>query len=161
MARLNLGRAAARGGRFDEAAQLLQEAREGFGDIQASSFEAEAHARLAEAAVLAGDHERALREVELGELVGEANAPPQLQAVLFRVRGYAHLQVRRPDEASRAFDRSLEAARQAGALYEIALSLRAKGLFRGAEAEAAEAERLLEGLQVERVTEIPLEQTEN
>jgi len=157
MARLNLGRAAARGGRFDEAAQLLQEARDGFHDIQASSFEAEAHARLAEAAVLAGDHERALREVELGELVGETNAPPQLQAVLFRVRGYAQLQVHRPDEASRAFDRSLEAARRAGALYEVALSLRAKGLFRGAEAEAAEAEKLLAELQVERVTTIPLD----
>jgi class 3 adenylate cyclase/tetratricopeptide (TPR) repeat protein len=157
MARLNLGRAAARGGRFAEAEELLQEARNGFHDIQASSFEAEAHARLAEAAVLAGDHERALREVELAELVGEANAPPQLQAVLFRVRGYAHLQADRPDGASKEFDRSLEAARRAGALYEIALSLRARSLVRGAETEAAEAEKLLETLQVERVTAIPLE----
>jgi class 3 adenylate cyclase/tetratricopeptide (TPR) repeat protein len=156
MARLNLGRAAARAGRFDEAEELLTEARDGFHEIQASSFEQEAHARLAEAAILAGDPERALREIEFAELVGETNAPPQLQAVLFRVRGYAHLQMQRPDEASREFDRSLEAARQAGALYEIALSLGAKGLGRGAEAAAAESQKLLEALQVERVAEIPL-----
>jgi tetratricopeptide (TPR) repeat protein len=155
MARLNLGRVAARGGRFDEAEQLLHEARDGFHDIQASGLEAEAHARLAEAAVLAGDPERALREVELAELVGEANAPPQLQAVLFRVRGYAHLQVDRLEDASREFERSLEAARRAGALYEIALSLRAKGLARGTATDAAEAQDLLDAMQVERVAEVP------
>jgi tetratricopeptide (TPR) repeat protein len=156
MARLNLGRAAARAGRFDEAWELLGEAREGFHEMQASSLEQEAHARIAEAAVLAGDHERALREVELAELVGEAEAPPQLQAVLLRVRGYAHLQVQRPDEASREFERSLEAAKRAGALYEIALSLRAKSLIRGAESAATEGQQLLEALEVEHVPEVPL-----
>jgi tetratricopeptide (TPR) repeat protein len=155
MARLNLGRAAARAGRFDEAEQLLSEARDGFREIQASSFEQEAHARLAEAAVLAGDPERALREIEFAELVGGASAPPQLQAVLFRVRGYAHLQMRRPEEAVREFERSLEAARQAGALYEIGLSLRAKCLVRRSEADAAESEQLLNALQVLRAPEIP------
>ena len=135
----------------------LAEARDGFHDIQAASFEQEAHARLAEAAVFAGDHERALREVELAELAGEVDAPPQLQAVLFRVRGHALLQMHRPDEASQAFDRSLEAARRGGALYEIALSLRAIGLARGVTADVAESQKLLDALQVERVQEIPLE----
>ena len=83
MARLNLGRAAARAGRFDEAEQLLAEARDGFHEIQASSFEQEAHARLAEAAVFAGDHERALREVEFAELSrrSERSAPVASRAV--------------------------------------------------------------------------------
>jgi class 3 adenylate cyclase/tetratricopeptide (TPR) repeat protein len=156
MARLNLGRAAARAGRHDDAGLLLTEALDGFREIQAASFEQEAHARLAEAAVIAGDHDRALREVELADLVGGADVPPQLEAVLHRVRGYAHLQLQRTDEAAAEFERSLDAARRAGALYEIALSLRAKGLMPGAEAVAAEAEQLLEALEVERVPEIPL-----
>jgi class 3 adenylate cyclase/tetratricopeptide (TPR) repeat protein len=160
MARLNLGRAAARGRRFDEASDLLAEARDGFHEIQASSLEQEAHARIAEAAVLSGDHQRALREVELAELVGETEAPPQLQAVLFRIRGYAHLQLQRPDDAAGEFDRSLDAAKRAGALYEIALSLRAKALARGAEPDAAEAaaesQKLLEALEVVQVPEIPV-----
>jgi tetratricopeptide (TPR) repeat protein len=156
MARLNLGRAAARGGRFEDAELLLAEARDGFHEIQASSFEQEAHARIAEAAVLAGESERAIRETEFAELVGEANAPPQLEAVLYRVRGYAHLQEHRPDDALREFDRSLEEAKRAGALYEIALSLRARGLARGGEADAAESQKLLDALEVEHVPEIPL-----
>ena len=68
LSRLNLGRAAARAGRFAEADELLSEAAEGFREIHAASFEQEVHARIAEAAVLAGDPERALREAQLAEL---------------------------------------------------------------------------------------------
>src|SRR5262249_35689793 len=96
--RSNLGRAAARAGRFQEANELLTEARDDFREIHAASFEQEAHARLAESAVFAGDHARALVEIEFAELAGEANAPPQIQALLDRLHGYAHLQMHRPDE---------------------------------------------------------------
>ncbi|HEX6788653.1 MAG TPA: adenylate/guanylate cyclase domain-containing protein, partial [Gaiellaceae bacterium] len=57
LTRLNLGRTAARAGRFDEADELLTEARDGFREIGAASYEQEAHARMAEAAVLAGNHQ--------------------------------------------------------------------------------------------------------
>jgi class 3 adenylate cyclase/tetratricopeptide (TPR) repeat protein len=156
LARLNLGRAAARAGRFDEADQLLTEARDGFREIHAASLEQEAHARIAEAAMLAGDHERALLEVEAAELAGEADAPPQLQALLYRVRGYAYLQIQRADDAKREFDRSLEIGRDVGALYEVALSLRARALVHRSEADAVEARALLETLHVHRLPDVPL-----
>jgi class 3 adenylate cyclase/tetratricopeptide (TPR) repeat protein len=157
LAQLNLGRTAARAGQFAEADQLLTGARDGFHDIHAASFDQEAHARIAEAAMLAGDHERALREVELAELAGEANAPPQLQALLYRVRGYAHLQMHRTDDARREFDRSVEVAQRVGALYEVALSLRARALVRTSEDDATDAQRLLDALDVECLPDVPLE----
>jgi tetratricopeptide (TPR) repeat protein len=157
LTRSNLGRAAARAGRFDEANQLLTEARDGFREIHAASFEQEAHARMAETAVLAGNPERALAEIEFAELAGEANAPPQLQALLDRVHGYAHMQLHRPDEAARSFERSLASAREVGALYEIALTLRANALVHHDEADVPEVQRLLETLGVVRLPEIPLE----
>src|SRR5438045_6740025 len=110
MSRLNLGRLAARQEQFDEAQTMLGEAVEGFHEIAAASLEEEARARIAEAAVLAGDPERALREADIAELAGEAKPPP-LQAVLHRVRGYAHLQQSRRSDAVEEFQRSLSAAR--------------------------------------------------
>ena len=81
MSRLNLGRAAARAGRFDEADELLKEAADGFREIQAASFEQEARARMAEAAILAGQPEPALRETELVELSEDADLPPAFRAL--------------------------------------------------------------------------------
>jgi class 3 adenylate cyclase/tetratricopeptide (TPR) repeat protein len=155
MSRLNLGRAAARAGRFDEANELLQEALEGFREIHAASFEQEVHARIAEAAVLAADHERALSEAELAERLSGAELHPTLRALLHRVRGYAYLQVQRRDEAEREFERSVEAARSADALYELALSLRAEEVLRGEAADDAEAQRLLDALNVTYVSNVP------
>jgi class 3 adenylate cyclase/tetratricopeptide (TPR) repeat protein len=157
LSRLNLGRAAARAGRFAEAEELLSEAAEGFREIHATSFEQEVHARIAEAAVLAGDPERALRETQLAELTSEADQPAAFRALVHRVRGYAYGQLRRPDEAADEFQRSIEAARAGDALYELALSLRAQERLRGAPAEASEAQRLFEALQVSCVSEVPLE----
>jgi tetratricopeptide (TPR) repeat protein len=156
LARLNLGRTAARAGRLNEADELLLEAKAGFHEMRASAFEQEAHARIAEAAVLAGDHARALREVELAELAGESNAPPQLRAVLFRVRGYAHLQMHKPKEALLEFDRSVQIAREVGARYELALSLRLTARLRQSETEAAQAQALLDELKVTRVPDVPV-----
>jgi tetratricopeptide (TPR) repeat protein len=155
MARMNLGRLAARQGRFDEAQTMLREAVEGFDEIEAASLEEEARARIAEAAVLAGDHELAAREADIAELTGEANPPPPLQAVLHRVRGYAHLQQSRETDAVEEFQRSLSAARSGDALYEIALTLHALGRL-GDTGAAAEAAALLTRLDVAQVAEVPL-----
>ena len=92
----NLGRLAARKGRHDEARRLLTTALAAFREIDAAAFVLEMQARLAEAAVLAGDHVQALRDAEVAELTSEVAAPPPLQAMLHRVRGYAHLQAGRP-----------------------------------------------------------------
>jgi class 3 adenylate cyclase/tetratricopeptide (TPR) repeat protein len=153
MSRLNLGRAAARAGRFDEADELLQKAAEGFREIHAASFEQEVHARIAEAAVLAGDYERALHEAEIAELFGEH--PPALQSLIHRVRGYAFLQLQRGDDAAREFAASIEAARSASALYELALSLRAEEVLRGKSAGDGEAQRLLDALDVSCLPDVP------
>jgi class 3 adenylate cyclase/tetratricopeptide (TPR) repeat protein len=154
MTRLNLGRVAARAGQFAEAQELLEEAAKGFREIHAASFEQETHARIAEAAVLAGDAERALRESEYAELAGESNAPPQLQAVLHRVRGYAQRRLGHADAAIAELERSIAAARASAALYELALSLRALDRLRGV--ESGEAQQLLDAMQVVEVAEPPL-----
>src|SRR5439155_17008926 len=154
MARMNLGRLAARQGRFDEAQTMLGEAVDGFHEIEAASLEEEARARIAEAAVMAGDAERAVREADIAQLTGEASPPPPLQAVLHRVRGYAHLQQSRRHDAVEDFQRSLSAARSGDALYEIALSLHALGRL-GDSGAAAEAKALLGRLDVAQVAEVP------
>jgi tetratricopeptide (TPR) repeat protein len=156
LARLNLGRAAAREGRFDEADDLFAEAAEGFRQMHAGGFEQEARARFAEASVLAGDHERALREADNAEAAGE-EVPPQLKALLHRVRGYAHLQSGRPEQAAREFELGLEAARGVDALYEIALLLSARSALPGRSEDADEAASLLEALEVVRVPDVPLD----
>ena len=148
MSRLNLGRAAARAGRFEEADELLREAGEGFREIGAASFQQEVHARIAEAAVLAGDHERALREVE-------ADPPPALRAALDRVRGYAYLQLDERDAADSEFEKSVEVARGSDTLYELALSLRAQEALRGESADDDEAQRLLEALDIVFLPDVP------
>src|SRR5262249_30990523 len=155
MARMNLGRLAARQGRFDEAKVMLGEAVEGFHEIDAAGLEEEAHARMAEAAVLAGDYDLAVRQADIAELTSEANPPPPLQAVLHRVRGYALLQQSREADAVEEFRRGLLAARNGDALYEIALTLHALGRLGDASA-AAEAAALLTRLDVAHVADVPL-----
>jgi tetratricopeptide (TPR) repeat protein len=155
MSRFNLGRAAARGGRFSEADELLREAVDGFREIHAASFERESHARIAEAAALAGDAERALREAAITEGCSDEEPPPGLRALLHRVRAYAYLQLERPEEAARELELSIEAARSGAALYELALSLRAAETLRGDVAEDGAAQQLFDRLGVESVPGVP------
>jgi class 3 adenylate cyclase/tetratricopeptide (TPR) repeat protein len=156
LAQLNLGRAAARRGRFEEADTLLGEALEGFREIHAASFEQETRARIAEAAVLAGDSERALREADAAEQVGESSPPPLLQAILHRVRGCAHLLSGRAEAGTAELDRGLEEARGVGALYEIALILDVRMRLPGHEGDAAERQEILDALRIERTPDVPL-----
>jgi class 3 adenylate cyclase/tetratricopeptide (TPR) repeat protein len=156
LAQLNLGRAAARRGRFEEADTLLMQALEGFQEIHAASFEQETRTRIAEAAMLAGDSGRALREADAAEQVGESGPPPLLQAILHRVRGCAHLLAGRVTEGAAELDRGLDEARGVGALYEIALILEVRMRLPGHEGDSAERQEILDALRVERTAEVPL-----
>jgi class 3 adenylate cyclase/tetratricopeptide (TPR) repeat protein len=156
MSRLNLGRAAARAGRFAEAYELLDEAAEGFQEIGATSFVQEVHARIAETAVLAGDHERALREADFAERSCESEPPPALRAALDRVRGYAYLQLDDRAAAKSQFGKSVEIARESATLYELALSLRAQESLDGSDvAEEGEAQGLLDALEIVALPNVP------
>jgi alkylhydroperoxidase family enzyme len=86
-------------------------------------------------------------------------APPT-PAQLERLAGYALVQARRPpDEARERFAASLDVAREAGADYEIALTMRALADTRLADdvdAVRRENEDLLEALGVVALTTPPL-----
>ena len=85
----NLGRAAARAGGSDEARELLSAAIGSLREIDAGSFVVEVQARLAEAALFAGDFEGALASVDEAEAITGTSAPPAVQALLHRIRGQA------------------------------------------------------------------------
>jgi tetratricopeptide (TPR) repeat protein len=157
VATANLGRAAARaGGRADEARELLGTALSTLQEIQAASFVYETEVRLAEAAVLAGDHDAALKGADAAAEIGYGALTPSVQALLHRVRGYAHLQAGRVTEAETELERSLTVARACDALYEVALSLQASARVRRDASLAAEARALLDALHVVAAPEPPL-----
>ncbi len=157
VATANLGRAAARaGGRADEARDLLGTALGTLREIQAASFVYETEVRLAEAAVLAGDHDAALKAADAAADVGYGTLTPSVQALLHRVRGYAHLQAGRVTEAEHELERSLTVARACDALYEVALSLHASARIRRDADLEAEARALLDSLHVVAAPEPPL-----
>jgi tetratricopeptide (TPR) repeat protein len=147
VARLNLGRVAARAGRPDEADALLLEAMQAFADIDAASFEQEAQARRAEAALVAGDAERALALADAAEFGGESDAPAALRALLHRIRGLAQARRGHDGKALAELEASVAHAREGDAAYELALSLRAIGELAGNAEAAADAERLLADLE--------------
>ncbi len=157
VATANLGRAAARaGGRADEARELLGSALSTLREIQAASFVYETEVRLAEAAVLAGDHDAALKVADAAADLGEGALTPSVQALLHRVRAYGHFQAGRVTEAERELDRSLAVARACDALYEVALSLQASARVRRDASLATEARALLDSLHVVVAPEPPL-----
>ena len=151
----NLGRAAARAGRTDEARELLTAAASALEEIDAGSFVVEVHARLAEAALFGGDADLALATVAETEAITGTSAPPAVGALLHRVRGHALRLGGRAEEAGRELEESLRIARAGGMLYEEALTLQARARLTGAEEDAAEAQRILDALDVARVPEVP------
>jgi class 3 adenylate cyclase/tetratricopeptide (TPR) repeat protein len=145
----NLGRAAARAGRADEARELLSAAVASLREIDAGSFVVEVQARLAEAALFAGDFERALANADEAEGITGTSAPPAVEALLHRIRGQALLlRGGREDDAAREFEQSLRVARDGGMLYETALTLRARAKHTGSQEDAAEAKRIFRELDV-------------
>ena len=157
----NLGRVASRSGRYPEAMAKLQEAHLMFEEMGDDAEALEVEARIAECLMLQGAVTQALAacDASLKRARAIGGLPPQLP-LLNRVKGWSSMQAGRPEDAGRAFEESLEAARSRQADFEIALSLHAKAaLARSTGTRDEDAEReshvLLERLGVVRVPGIP------
>jgi tetratricopeptide (TPR) repeat protein len=153
---LNLGRAEAAAGRFEEAHRLFDQAHAELAEIGSESFLLELDMRRAECLVLEGHYAEALElataTLEASESAGEA--APRVP-LLERVRGYAHVQARRPEEGREHLEASLAAARESGNDFEAALTLRALSLTGRPECRE-EADGLFERLGVVSVRSVPL-----
>ena len=148
----NLARVAARSGRFSDAQEQYAVALVGFEEMGAESFVLETRMRVVECCVLAGEHARALAELDAlaADLPGAATTTTEL------LRGYALAQARRGEEAAEHLGRSLELARADGTAFERALALRSLSETAGDEAARAESDELLARLGVIGVPHVPL-----
>jgi tetratricopeptide (TPR) repeat protein len=162
LAASNLGRAASRAGRFDDAFDTLDRAYADFQEIRAGSFVLETGARLAERAAFAGDAADAIARVdETLQATEETDAGATLRALLHRLRGYALAQSGDLEAADEALRQSLETARAAEETYEVALTLEAIARLaelRGLDgsAQARESSALLARLGVVSTPQVPL-----
>jgi tetratricopeptide (TPR) repeat protein len=121
-----LARVAYRSGRTDEGRGLLERSRRLSLRLGSAVETLEADARLAECALFEAEPVSALRlSDDAIERMVSVDGAAVLAPLLFRVRGYAWLQLRRVSEAKAAFEESLVQARLREADYEVALSLRA------------------------------------
>jgi class 3 adenylate cyclase/tetratricopeptide (TPR) repeat protein len=155
---INLGRLAAAEGRFADAARQFDDASAQLTELGSESFLIEAEARRAEAFVLEGRHDDAasLAERALDGMTRTGEVGVR-SALLERVLGLAAVQARRRDDAPPHLDKSLQVARELGADYEVARTLRARvatGL--AADGESAEADAILERLGVVWTPDVPL-----
>jgi tetratricopeptide (TPR) repeat protein len=125
-----LGRVASRDGRYEEAASLLVEARQGFAEIGARYDALDVHTRIVENLVFQGRGEKVLAEIaqvmEEAEGFGDGIHPVRLKLML----GYALSQAGRPEEGLGYVDDALAVARDRSATYEIALGLEARTRLR-------------------------------
>jgi tetratricopeptide (TPR) repeat protein len=119
----NLGRAAARAGRFDEAHEHLDGAINELEGMGAEQMVLEGRAHLAEAYLFAG-HAAETETVARGLLasIGSRAGMGEVQAIVYRVLGYAQLLKGDAEAAGESFVRSLDFA---GEDYEMALTLEA------------------------------------
>jgi hypothetical protein len=123
VATINLGRVAARSGRFAEADGLYREALEEFEQIGSRSYQLETKARLAELRVLEGRHAEAL---ELGQdCLADEGAVGVVRVLLERMLGYAFHQARRTADALPHLAASVSLAEEVGSEYERAVSQKA------------------------------------
>ncbi len=154
----NLGRAAARAGKFGEAHELFDDAVRIFTELEAGRFLSEAHARRAECLLFEGRHAAALALAT--EVRESARKSPVggLEALLDRIIGLAYAQSRRPAETPAHLEESLALAREQKAEFEVALTLRAMADVRMPDADAcrAESETILGRLGVVSVPRVPL-----
>jgi class 3 adenylate cyclase/tetratricopeptide (TPR) repeat protein len=158
----NLGRAAARAGRFEEGEELLALALKGFEELGAKSFILETRARQAELAVLRGDPETALRlSGETLALAAREGDTPSLHALLERVRGWAWIQQEEYGAAAGALERSERSARAEDARFEVALTLQARAYLArirsdGEDAIERESQGMLSALGVVSTPAVPV-----
>jgi class 3 adenylate cyclase/tetratricopeptide (TPR) repeat protein len=121
-----LGRVLSRQGQYDEGREMLTEARRRFVAQGARTEIVDADAYLAESLLLEGRHSEAL-EVAEGALA-EARALAELPVqgpLLHRVVGGALDALGRRQEATVAYDRALEIARQRDAAHDVVFTLTA------------------------------------
>jgi class 3 adenylate cyclase/tetratricopeptide (TPR) repeat protein len=163
LVRINLGRTAARIGHFDEAEELLETAREGAREVGAATEVLEADARLAELHVMRARPRDALSILEGALQRSDAKEGVAAQEpLLYRVRGYAQLQLGDFAAARSSLEQSLAAARARDADYERALAQRALSdlaAVSGVGADqrlSAASSKTLDALGVERLPEVPL-----
>ena len=149
LATSNLGRLAARSGRFDEADRLLRDSHQRFESLVVRG--SGAGGRRAPRRVLRPVGGRFQEALELlPRVAAEAGQDGVLPALLERLYGYALVQARRPPSRAGAhFDGSKALAQSVGATYELALTLEAVG-----DGQAARA--ILEDLGVVATPRIPL-----
>ncbi|MDQ3121608.1 MAG: tetratricopeptide repeat protein, partial [Actinomycetota bacterium] len=163
IARSNLGRAAARARRLEEAAELLETALEVFREIHAASFVLETQARIAELDVLRGD--RAVASFQQAQSVLErtedAAEMAALRAAALRLRAAARLQAGDHAAARDDLEQGVAIAREAEALFEVALVLDLLGEAFGDAEAAAESSTIFRQLGVERVARPPLSMDES
>jgi class 3 adenylate cyclase/tetratricopeptide (TPR) repeat protein len=153
----NLGRVAARSGRFDEALELYERAEAQLTEIGDLGFLLENGARVAELHLFAGRFDRAIASARdvLSRLESVGGTPPQVPLVR-RVLGYAFAAQGRIDEARAELSASVEAARETDASFELALTLRAMAEILDEDdllspGDSEDADRLLRSLGVEYV----------
>ena len=154
----NLGRLAARDGRFAEAHELLDDAAAAFSAIDDSRYVNETNARRAECLVLEGRYSEAL-EVASALLEAARETPfGGLEALVERTIGLALHQARKPDEGTQHLLESLRIARDNRASYEEALTLRALADTKAPDADAdrAQSNEILARLGVVSVPKVPL-----
>ena len=122
----NLGKIASRQGRFDEAVELLGEARRSFDEVGSSSYVLDVDARLAENAVFAGDPAAAIERADAALKRADAmGGMPVIAAILYRVKAYARIQLGDAAAAVEDATTSLRLAREREATFEVALGLEA------------------------------------
>jgi len=122
-----LGRLAARAGRYDEALRLLAEARESYVADGEQAEVVETDARVAECLLLAGRPGEALDAVDrvLAEVPPGRRAELGQLALLQRVRALALGAQGRRGDALAGLEQSVATARTRGATYDLAWGLRA------------------------------------
>jgi tetratricopeptide (TPR) repeat protein len=161
----HLGRVAARSGDFETAAELYEVAREHFIHGSGEADLLDIDARIAEALLFQSRSTEVIETttamLERIESKGGAIQHPWL----YRMRGCAHAQLGKWDDARADLDRSLAIARERHARYELALTLdaiaRATELCDGHIDQSArsEADDLLRSLDVIHVPPVPLRAT--
>ena len=120
---INLARLAARQGRYDDALRIFEESIAESSDVGAHEKLLEALARKAECLMLSGDAVAALSVAEdaLVQARSLGGVPAQIP-LLQRIRGVALARTGDRDTAEEALGQSLQAARERGAEYEVALT---------------------------------------
>jgi ATP/maltotriose-dependent transcriptional regulator MalT len=153
-----LGRLVSRAGRHEEGVTVLTEALEQSEHAGAQLLEVGTLGLLAEDRVRVGDAEAAFAYLDRAQArMSSVGGAGVYEPLLERVRGCAHIVRGELEDASKALDRSLDAARSAGSEFEVMLSLTARSALAHVRVQAptpenvAETESIAERLGIDSV----------